>query len=118
MLEANNLGTILAEPKLVARSGEMADFLVGGEVPIPFIASLTEAGIQCFGGVNAPYIWLRTPEGMTSWDFFDKLLNECHVVGTPGSGFGRCGEGYVRISAFNSRENVVSALERITETLS
>ncbi|MCK4502083.1 MAG: LL-diaminopimelate aminotransferase, partial [Desulfuromonadales bacterium] len=61
---------------------------------------LTAAGITCYGGVNAPYIWLETPEGMTSWDFFDKLLNECHVVGTPGSGFGPSGEGYFRLSAF------------------
>ncbi len=74
---------------------------------------LSEAGIQCFGGVNAPYIWLKTPEGMSSWDFFDKLLNECHVVGTPGSGFGPSGEGYFRLSAFGERENVATAVSRI-----
>jgi LL-diaminopimelate aminotransferase len=74
---------------------------------------LTAAGITCFGGVNAPYIWLETPEGMTSWDFFDKLLNECHVVGTPGSGFGPSGEGYFRLSAFGDRDNVLSAVQRI-----
>ncbi|GAB4168643.1 MAG: LL-diaminopimelate aminotransferase [Geothermobacteraceae bacterium] len=74
---------------------------------------LTAAGIQCFGGVNAPYIWLKTPEGMSSWDFFDKLLNECHVVGTPGSGFGPSGEGYFRLSAFGDRENVEEAVARI-----
>ena len=76
---------------------------------------LTDAGITCFGGVNAPYIWLETPEGMTSWDFFDKLLNECHVVGTPGSGFGPCGEGYFRLSAFGDRANVETAVQRIRE---
>ncbi|NOQ42552.1 MAG: LL-diaminopimelate aminotransferase [Desulfuromusa sp.] len=76
---------------------------------------LSAAGIQCFGGVNAPYIWLKTPEGMTSWDFFDKLLNECHVVGTPGSGFGPSGEGYFRLSAFGERENVETAVQRIRE---
>ena len=76
---------------------------------------LSAAGIQCFGGVNAPYIWLKTPEGMTSWDFFDKLLNECHVVGTPGSGFGPSGEGYFRLSAFGERENVETAVQRIKE---
>ncbi len=76
---------------------------------------LTEAGIQCFGGVNAPYIWLRTPEGMTSWDFFDKLLNECHVVGTPGSGFGPSGEGYFRLSAFGDKEKVVEAVGKIKQ---
>ncbi|KIH76287.1 LL-diaminopimelate aminotransferase apoenzyme [Geoalkalibacter ferrihydriticus] len=74
---------------------------------------LQAAGITCYGGVNAPYIWLKTPEGMSSWDFFDKLLNECHVVGTPGSGFGPSGEGYFRLSAFGDRENVVAAVERI-----
>ncbi len=76
---------------------------------------LTAAGINCFGGVNAPYIWLETPEGMTSWDFFDKLLNECHVVGTPGSGFGPSGEGYFRLSAFGDRDNVTTAVQRIRE---
>jgi LL-diaminopimelate aminotransferase len=76
---------------------------------------LTAAGITCFGGVNAPYIWLETPEGMTSWDFFDKLLNECHVVGTPGSGFGPSGEGYFRLSAFGDRANVETAVQRIRE---
>jgi len=76
---------------------------------------LTAAGIQCFGGINAPYIWLRTPEGMTSWDFFDKLLNECHVVGTPGSGFGPSGEGYFRLSAFGDKEKVSEAVEKIKQ---
>lgn len=76
---------------------------------------LSAAGIECFGGVNAPYIWLKTPEGMTSWDFFDKLLNECFVVGTPGSGFGPSGEGYFRLSAFGERENVATAVQRIKE---
>ena len=76
---------------------------------------LTDSGITCFGGVNAPYIWLETPEGMTSWDFFDKLLNECHVVGTPGSGFGPSGEGYFRLSAFGDRANVETAVQRIRE---
>ncbi len=78
---------------------------------------LTEAGVTIFGGVNAPYIWLKTPAGMTSWDFFDKLLTECHVVGTPGSGFGPSGEGYFRLSAFGNRENVVEAVERIKKNL-
>ena len=76
---------------------------------------LEEAGIQCYGGVNAPYIWLKTPGGVASWDFFDKLLNECHVVGTPGSGFGPSGEGYFRLSAFGSKENVQEAVKRFVE---
>ena len=76
---------------------------------------LTAAGITCYGGVNAPYIWLETPQGMTSWDFFDKLLNECHVVGTPGSGFGPSGEGYFRLSAFGNRDNVAQAVKLIEQ---
>lgn len=74
---------------------------------------LQEAGYQVFGGVNAPYIWLKTPDKMTSWDFFDFLLEEANVVGTPGSGFGPSGEGYFRLTAFGSHENSVRALERI-----
>ena len=76
---------------------------------------LTAAGIAVYGGVNAPYVWVQTPNGLSSWDFFDKLLQTCNVVGTPGSGFGAAGEGYFRISAFNSRENVEEAMRRITE---
>jgi LL-diaminopimelate aminotransferase len=76
---------------------------------------LTAAGIQVYGGENAPYVWVKTPNGLSSWDFFDKLLQTCNVVGTPGSGFGAAGEGYFRISAFNSRENVEEAMRRITE---
>jgi LL-diaminopimelate aminotransferase len=75
---------------------------------------LTAAGLSVYGGVNAPYVWVKTPNGLTSWDFFDKLLHICNVVGTPGSGFGAAGEGYFRISAFNSRENVEEAMQRIT----
>jgi LL-diaminopimelate aminotransferase len=75
---------------------------------------LTAAGLQVHGGINAPYVWVKTPAGLSSWDFFDKLLTNCHVVGTPGSGFGAAGEGYFRISAFNSRENVEEAMSRIT----
>jgi LL-diaminopimelate aminotransferase len=77
---------------------------------------LTAAGLQVYGGVNAPYVWVKTPAGLSSWDFFDKLLHTCHVVGTPGSGFGAAGEGYFRISAFNSRDNVEDAMKRVTET--
>jgi len=76
---------------------------------------LTTAGIKVYGGVNAPYVWVQTLDGLSSWDFFDNLLHTCHVVGTPGSGFGAAGEGYFRISAFNSRENVVEAMERIAQ---
>jgi LL-diaminopimelate aminotransferase len=78
---------------------------------------LKEAGLSVHGGVNAPYIWLRTPNGLSSWDFFDKLLTECNVVGTPGSGFGPSGEGYFRLSAFGDRDNVIEAVERIKRNL-
>ncbi|WP_353930324.1 LL-diaminopimelate aminotransferase [Okeanomitos corallinicola TIOX110] len=76
---------------------------------------LSNAGLQVYGGVNAPYVWVKTPHGLSSWEFFDKLLQTVNVVGTPGSGFGAAGEGYFRISAFNSRENVEEAMKRITE---
>jgi LL-diaminopimelate aminotransferase len=74
-------------------------------------------GLDVFCAGNSPYVWMRGPSGMTSWDLFDKLLNETHVVGTPGSGFGSCGEGFFRISAFNSRENVNEAMGRLKENL-
>ena len=74
---------------------------------------LSDAGYTVFGGVNAPYIWLKTPDKMTSWEFFDYLLENANVVGTPGSGFGPSGEGYFRLTAFGSYENTAAALERI-----
>ena len=74
---------------------------------------LTAAGITVFGGVDAPYIWLKVPAGMDSWTFFDRLLDECHIVGTPGSGFGPSGEGYFRLTAFNTLEKTEQAVERI-----
>lgn len=80
-------------------------------------AGLESIGIKCFGGVNAPYIWMKTPNGIKSWDFFDKLLNECQVVCTPGAGFGPSGEGYVRLSAFGGRENTIKAIEQIKKNL-
>ena len=76
---------------------------------------MTSLGFACTGGENSPYIWVRT--GCESWSFFDKLLNEAAVVTTPGSGFGSCGEGFIRISAFNSRENVIEAMNRISSVL-
>ncbi|WP_459556152.1 LL-diaminopimelate aminotransferase [Lacunimicrobium album] len=73
---------------------------------------LEKVGIRVYGGVNAPYIWLKTPGNTTSWDFFDQLLHKAHLVGTPGSGFGAAGEGYFRLSAFNSRANIEEAVKR------
>ena len=74
---------------------------------------LQSAGFKVYGGNNAPYIWLKVPDKMSSWDFFDYLLEKASVVGTPGSGFGLAGEGYFRLSAFNSRSKVVDAMKRI-----
>lgn len=74
---------------------------------------LESIGLTVFGGVDAPYIWLKVPTGFTSWEFFDLLLEKVHIVSTPGSGFGPCGEGYLRLTSFGSRENTVKAIERI-----
>lgn len=76
-------------------------------------AGLQLAGLTVYGGVNAPYIWLKAPEGMTSWDLFDTLLEKVHIVSTPGSGFGPSGEGYLRLTAFGTRENTIKAVDRI-----
>lgn len=78
-------------------------------------SGLTEMGYSVSGGVNAPYIWLKTPDGMSSWEFFDYLLQNANVVGTPGSGFGPNGEGYFRLTAFGTHENTLEALSRIRE---
>lgn len=74
---------------------------------------LQEAGYTVYGGINAPYVWLKVPNGLTSWEFFDKLLNEANVVGTPGVGFGPSGEGYFRLTAFGTKENTIEAIARI-----
>lgn len=79
---------------------------------------LKSIGLDVFGGVNAPYIWLKTPQGYNSWSFFDKLLNDAHIVGTPGAGFGPAGEGYFRLTAFGSQESTQQAIERIKSKLS
>ena len=75
--------------------------------------SLTAAGFQVYGGVNSPYLWWKTPDGLTSWKFFDKLLYEANIVGTPGVGFGPSGEGYLRLTAFGNREDCLEAMRRI-----
>ena len=76
--------------------------------------SLSDAGYEVIGGVDSPYIWLKTPDGMSSWEFFDHLLKIHGIVGTPGSGFGKEGEGYLRLTAFNTHEATREALSRIT----
>lgn len=80
-------------------------------------SALDELGIYYTGGKNSPYIWLECPRGMGSWEFFDYLLNNAQVVGTPGEGFGKCGEGYFRLTSFGDRENTVEAVERIKKLL-
>ena len=74
---------------------------------------LKSAGLTAYGGINAPYIWLKTPNNISSWNFFDELLNNFHIVGTPGAGFGSCGENYFRLTAFGSRKNILEAMERL-----
>ncbi len=76
---------------------------------------LKDAGFEVYGGVNSPYIWMKTPNGLTSWEFFDLLLEKTGVVGTPGSGFGIGGEGYFRLTSFNTKENTQKAVERIVK---
>jgi LL-diaminopimelate aminotransferase len=78
---------------------------------------LSAAGLEVYGGVNAPYVWVRTPRGLGSWEFFDLLLNRANVVGTPGAGFGSCGEGYFRLSAFAMKEQVTEAIERVKKAI-
>ena len=79
--------------------------------------ALTKKGIFFTGGKNAPYIWMQCPCGMSSWRFFDTLLNKAQIVGTPGAGFGNGGEGYFRLTAFNSRENILEAIQRLNTVL-
>lgn len=111
-------------PYIVQRAGEAVYSPAGKEQLAKQVAyymnnartikeGLKEAGFDVYGGVNAPYIWLKTPDKMTSWEFFDYLLEKANVVGTPGSGFGPSGEGYFRLTAFGNYENTVKALERI-----
>jgi len=76
---------------------------------------LTASGYTVFGGMNAPYVWVKTPDGMSSWEFFDYLLHELHIAGTPGAGFGPAGEGYFRLTAFNTYENTLKAVERLNK---
>ncbi len=100
-------------PEGQAQTKALTDFYLGNARLIR--EAMTKLGLKCIGGDNAPYIWVNT--GRDSWEFFDLLLNRAQVVCTPGAGFGKCGEGHVRISAFNSRENVEQALARIATAL-
>ncbi len=102
LASANDIALQIAEQ--IAYYHKNASYIFNG---------LKEAGYTVAGGVNSPYVWLKTPKQMNSWEFFDYLLEKANVVGTPGSGFGPSGEGYFRLTAFGSYENTVKALERI-----
>ena len=77
------------------------------------LKGVREAGLIAYGGVDSPYVWIKAPDGMTSWDFFNTLLDRCHIAGTPGVGFGEAGEGYLRLTAFNTIENTIEASRRL-----
>jgi len=94
---------------------ELADFYMENAAIIR--EGVQSVGIEAYGGENAPYVWMKTPGGIDSWSFFDKLLSECHVVGTPGAGFGPSGEGYFRLSAFGHRSNIETSVASIHENL-
>ena len=118
----NGASRISQEGGLAALSGEgreecqkIADYYMENARIIR--EGLQELGLTVFGGVNCPYIWVKTPNNMNSWEFFDKLLQETNVVGTPGSGFGPGGEGYFRLSAFGHKEDVLEAVENIKKNL-
>ncbi len=98
-------------PEGKAQVRELVDFYMNNARVIR--EGLAQAGFSVSGGVNSPYVWMKVPEGMTSWDFFDELLDKANVVGTPGSGFGPSGEGYFRLTGFGSAEATVEAIERI-----
>jgi LL-diaminopimelate aminotransferase len=92
-------------------AGEVIKYYMGNAAIMR--KNFAEMGYKVFGGINAPYVWIQTKNGMKSWDFFDKLMHEIQVIGTPGSGFGPSGEGYFRFSSFASRESVLEAMERV-----
>jgi LL-diaminopimelate aminotransferase len=102
-------------PEGKAQIGELIDFYLTNARLLR--EGLESAGVTVYGGVNAPYVWLQTPGRKSSWDFFDELLQKAHLVGTPGSGFGASGEGYFRLSAFNSRTNVEEAVQRFQQMI-
>ena len=108
-------GLAALSPQGSTESAKLIEYYMGNARVI--VDGLKAKGLTVYGGINAPYVWLKTPNGMKSWDFFDKLLKECHVVGTPGSGFGPAGEGYFRLSAFGHRENIEKAIESIKANL-
>lgn len=112
---AQMAGLAALTPEGIAADQEIVNYYKSNAKAIR--AGLESMGLDVFGGTNAPYVWVRTPNGMKSWDFFDKLLAEANVVGTPGSGFGLAGEGFFRLSGFGSKEDTQEAIERIQKRL-
>ncbi|MBT7743162.1 MAG: LL-diaminopimelate aminotransferase, partial [Opitutae bacterium] len=108
-------GLAVLSPEGRQQTGEQVAFYLENARIIS--EGLRSLGLTTYGGGNAPYVWMKTPGGLTSWEFFDKILGECHVVGTPGSGFGPSGEGFFRLSAFGHRENVEKAVDSIQQNL-
>lgn len=108
-------GIAVLSPAGQKESQKMVDYYMDNAKIIK--KGLEEAGLVTFGGVNAPYIWAKTPEGLDSWEFFDKLMNEAHVVGTPGAGFGSKGERYFRLSAFGHEKDIKKAIDSIKRNL-
>jgi LL-diaminopimelate aminotransferase len=100
-------------PEGQAQIKEKTDYYLGNAAIIK--KAIVDLGYSCTGGDNSPYVWVNTKTD--SWAFFDRLLHECGIVCTPGSGFGSCGQGYVRFSAFNSRENTQKAMEKLSKLL-
>lgn len=113
VVQAGGLAALSSEGK-AQTAQQVAFYLENARIINEGLQSLN---ITTYGGGNAPYVWMKAPGGLSSWNFFDKLLNECHVVGTPGSGFGPAGEGFFRLSAFGHRENVERAVRSIKENL-
>lgn len=101
----------LYTPEGARQSRETVDYYLGNAAVM--LDGLRKGGYECAGGVDSPYVWIKTPDGMTSWEFFDYLLTRHNIVGTPGSGFGPSGEGYFRLTAFNTRENTIRAVARL-----
>lgn len=108
-------GLAVLRPEGLAQTADLVDYYMQNARIIR--DCLREKGLNVYGGVNAPYVWMQTPAGLGSWEFFDRLLGDCHVVGTPGAGFGPSGEGYFRLSAFGHRENIEAATARIRDRL-
>lgn len=113
IVQAGGLGVLSADGQRQCR--ELIEYYMRNAATIR--EGLSQLGITCYGGINAPYVWMKTPNALSSWEFFDKLLTEAHVVGTPGSGFGPAGEGFFRLSAFGHAENVQQAVESIQKNL-